>query len=80
MPRSTASLTCPQAVAIRRLWPVLRIDQRYSHVRSGPDHHLIRYEATDGSFSADIKVDDMGIVIDYPGIARRLGPTTSREG
>ncbi|HMK93001.1 MAG TPA: putative glycolipid-binding domain-containing protein [Thermoleophilia bacterium] len=47
--------------------------QRYTHLRSEPDHHLIRYEATDGSFCADIMVDDVGVVIDYPGIARRLG-------
>jgi hypothetical protein len=48
--------------------------QRYSYLRSGPDHHLLRYEATDGSFTADIKVDQEGFVLDYPGIARRLGP------
>jgi hypothetical protein len=46
--------------------------QRYSHLRRSPDHHVVRYEAADGSFSADITVDRDGIVIDYPGIARRL--------
>jgi len=46
--------------------------QRYSPLRRGPDHHVVRYEATDGTFSADITVDRDGIVIDYPGIARRL--------
>ncbi|HEU5211349.1 MAG TPA: putative glycolipid-binding domain-containing protein [Gaiellaceae bacterium] len=46
--------------------------QRYSHVRRCPDHHVVRYEAADGSFSADITLDRDGIVIDYPGIARRL--------
>jgi hypothetical protein len=48
--------------------------QRYSYLRSGPDHHLLRYEATDGTFAADIKVDQDGFVLDYPGIARRLAP------
>jgi uncharacterized protein len=49
--------------------------QRYRHLRSADDHHVIRYEATDGSFAADITVDAEAVVIDYPGIARRLaGP------
>jgi hypothetical protein len=46
--------------------------QRYRHLRSAHDHHVIRYEATDGSFAADITVDAEAVVIDYPGIARRL--------
>lgn len=49
--------------------------QRYSYLRGGPDHHVVRYEATDGSFAADITVDREGLVIDYPGIARRLPST-----
>jgi hypothetical protein len=48
--------------------------QRYRHLRSSPDHHVVRYEALDGSFAADITLDADGVVIDYPGIARRLGP------
>jgi hypothetical protein len=54
--------------------------QRYTHLRSGPGHHLLRYEATDGSFSAEITVDSAGIVIDYPGIARQLTPTGRGQG
>jgi uncharacterized protein len=46
--------------------------QRYRHLRSAGDHHVIRYEATDGSFAADITVDADAVVIDYPGVARRL--------
>ena len=46
--------------------------QRYRHLRSADDHHVVRYEATDGSFAADITVDADGVVIDYPGVARRL--------
>jgi hypothetical protein len=33
---------------------------------------VVRYESTDGSFAANITVDRDGIVVDYPGIARRL--------
>jgi hypothetical protein len=48
--------------------------QRYSFLRSGSDHSVLRYEATDGSFTADVTVDHEGLVLDYPGIARRLVP------
>ncbi len=46
--------------------------QRYAHISSRPDRHVIRYEAIDGTFAADITVDGDGVVIDYPGIAQRL--------
>jgi hypothetical protein len=46
--------------------------QRYRHLRSAADHHVIRYEASEGSFAADITVDADAVVADYPGIARRL--------
>jgi hypothetical protein len=46
--------------------------QRYLHVRSAADHHVIRYEAIDASFAADITVDADAVVIDYPAIARQL--------
>ncbi|HME05129.1 MAG TPA: putative glycolipid-binding domain-containing protein [Solirubrobacteraceae bacterium] len=47
-------------------------DQRYDFVSADQDERVIHYEATDGSFAANIRVDREGIVIDYPGIARRL--------
>jgi uncharacterized protein len=50
--------------------------QRYRHVSSASDHSVVRYEAVDGSFAADIVLDTDGVVIDYPGIGRRLGETT----
>jgi uncharacterized protein len=43
--------------------------QRYASLTEG---RVIRYEASDGTFAADITLDSDGIVIDYPGIARRL--------
>jgi uncharacterized protein len=52
--------------------------QRYVHLRSASDHHVVRYEATDGSFAADITVDADAVVIDYPGIARRLPDSALR--
>jgi hypothetical protein len=48
--------------------------QRYRHVSSAADHHVIRFEAVDASFAADITVDADAVVVDYPGIARRLAP------
>jgi hypothetical protein len=51
----------------------VRLDgQRYSFLRAGADYKVIRYEATDATFAADITVDRDGLVLDYPGIARRL--------
>jgi hypothetical protein len=49
--------------------------QRYAHISSAPGQHVVRFEATDGSFAADITVDADAVVIDYPGIARRLTAT-----
>jgi uncharacterized protein len=46
--------------------------QRYTFLRAEADRRLIRFEATDGTFAADITLDPQGIVIAYPGIARRL--------
>lgn len=46
--------------------------QRYTFLRAEQDQRVIRYEATDGTFASDITLDLDGIVIDYPGIARRL--------
>jgi hypothetical protein len=52
--------------------------QRYVHVRSAVEHHVVRYEAADGSFAAEITVDADAAVIDYPGIARRLPDSALR--
>jgi uncharacterized protein len=46
--------------------------QRYRHLSSTDDHHVIRYEAVDDTFEADITVDADAVVIDFPGIARQL--------
>lgn len=46
--------------------------QRYRHLDSSVDRHVVRFESSDGSFAADITLDADAVVIDYPGIARRL--------
>ena len=46
---------------------ITRSEQRYEPLGNG----LIRFRS--GSFTADIRFDDDGFVIDYPGIAQRAG-------
>lgn len=48
-------------------------DQRYRHIASAADRRVVHFEAVDGSFAADIVLDPDGVVVEYPGIARRLG-------
>ena len=43
--------------------------QRYTCLQAG---RLYRYEAVDRSFSVELPVDADGLVIDYPGLFRRL--------
>ncbi|WP_077959778.1 putative glycolipid-binding domain-containing protein [Ensifer adhaerens] len=40
------------------------------------DFRLYRYEAEDRSFTADLPVDEDGLVIDYPTLFQRLSPET----
>lgn len=42
--------------------------QRYTELSP----HLYRYEAMDGTFAADLPVDEDGLVIDYPMLFRRV--------
>ena len=55
--------------------PDLRVipdGQRYRFL-AGPDGgSVVRYEAADGTFAADIALDAGGLVVDFPGIARRI--------
>jgi uncharacterized protein len=47
--------------------------QRYTALRGDPGgDRLIRYESVDSTFTADLVFDRDGLVIDYPGIGRRL--------
>jgi hypothetical protein len=50
--------------------------QRYTHVESrGADEHVVRFEAVGegDDFEANVVFDAHGLVVDYPGIARRIG-------
>jgi hypothetical protein len=49
--------------------------QRYRHLSSSAERHVVRFEATDDSFAADITLDAAAVVIDYPGIARQMSGT-----
>jgi hypothetical protein len=50
---------------------VRRSVQRYTFVESSGDRRIVRFEDDEG-FTADIAFDDDGLVVDYPGLARRL--------
>jgi hypothetical protein len=49
-------------------------EQRYTFLRVEDGRHVVRFEDRHG-FSADITFDPEGLVIDYPGLAARLGST-----
>ena len=43
--------------------------QRYEHVRPG----VVRYVALDGDFTAELELDEDGLVVRYPRLAERVG-------
>jgi hypothetical protein len=43
--------------------------QRYTHLRRDNGYSVVRFESE--GFSSDIVFDSDGLVVDYPGIARR---------
>jgi hypothetical protein len=47
--------------------------QRYAFVRKDAKLAIVRYQARDSDFTADLTVDAQGIVVDYPGIGRLIG-------
>jgi hypothetical protein len=46
--------------------------QRYTYLRDARGGHVIRYEDSDDTFVADLTLDQDGLVLDYPELARRL--------
>lgn len=62
------------AAEIRVAWilaPELSVEpkeQRYTRI----DEHIYRFESLADGFSADIRVDDAGLVVDYPALFVRL--------
>ena len=71
-------LTIGGPIDLRMAWisvPDLAVHastQRYTFVRTDGHHTVFRYEATDGDFTAEITYDADGLVVDYPGIGRRV--------
>jgi len=51
---------------------VFRSRQRYTFVRARQEGAVVRYESLESDFKANITFDDDGLVVDYPGIGRRL--------
>src|SRR4051812_49855239 len=70
-------LARPEPVTLTAAWisvPDLSVratSQRYELVRRQAGGAVVRFSGADG-FTADIEVDDEGLVTDYPGLARRL--------
>jgi hypothetical protein len=53
---------------------VHRSSQRYEHVSEG----VVRYVALDGDFTAELELDDDGLVVRYPRLAERVGRQVRR--
>jgi hypothetical protein len=50
------------------------VQQKYSYLKN----NVYRYESISSGFKADIKTDEQGFVIDYPGIWHRVYPANPR--
>jgi uncharacterized protein len=76
LPIRRMNLGVGESAEVRAAWikvPELEIealDQRYTRL----DERLYRYEATESGFTADLEVDEDGIVLDYPEGWRRVRP------
>jgi hypothetical protein len=51
---------------------VMRLGQRYARIYSPAGKHLYHYSAPAFDFEAELSFDAAGLVIDYPGLARRV--------
>jgi hypothetical protein len=47
--------------------------QQYRFVRNRDKMAMVRYRSLESDFTADLSFDSDGLVIDYPGIGRRIG-------
>jgi len=55
--------------------PSLRVDaspQRYEHVRRADARAVVRYLGLDSDFQADLELDEDGLLVFYPRLARRV--------
>lgn len=66
------------SVEFQMVWvslPDLRLHpsrQRYSYLGKSADGRVVRFESLDADFVGEIVFDDDGLVVDYPGIGRRI--------
>jgi hypothetical protein len=57
--------------------PSLRVEaspQRYEHVRRTDHGSVVRYISRDGDFTADLELDETGLLAFYPRLGRRVAP------
>jgi len=47
---------------------VSKLDQRYTCISQGKDGGIYRYESLNSGFTSELKIDEDGMVVDYPGI------------
>jgi hypothetical protein len=55
--------------------PSLRVEaspQRYEHVSAAENGSVVRYLSRDGDFTAELELDDEGLLVFYPRLARRV--------
>ena len=71
-PIQRLALTVGQKATVRAAWlrfPELTLELlEQTYARLGPD--IYHYESGGGAFKCDLKVDDVGLILDYPGIWR----------
>ena len=53
--------------------PIEPAQQRYTCLEKSPTGGLYRFESLASGFRADLPVDGDGLVLDYPGVFRRVG-------
>jgi uncharacterized protein len=59
------------------LTPTLRVEasrQGYEHLRKTDSGSVVRYLSLDSDFRADLELDDAGLLVFYPRLARRVEP------
>lgn len=79
LPVRRLGLAPGQAAEIRVAYvelPRLRLSvapQRYTCLAAGPLGSRYRFESLDADFTADLTLDAAGLVVEYPGLFRRVG-------
>jgi hypothetical protein len=57
--------------------PSLRVEappQRYAHIGAMTNGSVVRFISLDSDFAADLELDAEGLLVFYPGLARRVEP------